>query len=141
MGSTSSQEELVKTSIPRRLQMAIIRLQADGDLNWDEACEKASELVDSNGTEFKKAVEHEAQRLHKSKFLEQMNRARLSIHNNGFEEGVKWVRENEDNFRAPCSVCGKPMYFSQNNSNWEEVKKTLHPAFANWHHTTCQQAT
>ncbi|MCJ7767147.1 hypothetical protein MUP79_01985 [Candidatus Bathyarchaeota archaeon] len=86
-------------------------------------------------------MDREAQRLHRSKFLEQMNRARLSIHNNGFEEGVEWVRENESNFTVDCSVCDKPMNFSSNDKNWAEQKNVLYEAFAKWHHTTCQQTT
>ena len=82
----------------------------------------------------------EAQRLHKAKFMEQMNRARLSIYNNAFEEGAKWVRANEDNFRAPCSICGKPMRFSSKDSNWENQKKPdLYEAFKSWYHTDCKK--
>jgi hypothetical protein len=56
----------------------------------------------------------------------------------GFEEGVNWVRANEDNFRTPCSVCGKPVYFGPSLDNWEtEVKPGLYEAFKNWHHGKC----
>jgi hypothetical protein len=139
MSTTKSQEELVKASIPRQLYMAVVRVQATHNLDWESACGKAAELVDSNSVEFKKAVSREAQRLHKAKFLEEMNRARLSIHNSGFLEGEEWVRANEDSFRAPCSICGKPMRFSSNDNNWEQAKPTLHGAFAQWAHTTCRK--
>jgi hypothetical protein len=47
------------------------------------------------------------------------------------------VRENEDNFRVPCSYCGKFICFSDKDSNWLEVKKTLYEAFKEWGHSEC----
>jgi hypothetical protein len=44
----------------------------------------------------------------------------------------------ERRFNVPCPVCGKPMYFSSNQSNWKtEVYPTLKEAFSDRRHETC----
>ena len=54
------------------------------------------------------------------------------------EKVANAVRTGEDNFRVPCSICGKPMYFSNRDGKWEgDVKPILYGAFKNWHHTSC----
>ncbi len=52
-----------------------------------------------------------------------------------------WVDrlEKEEKFTVPCPVCGKPMYFSSNDSNWKtKVYPKLTEAFSKWHHTACK---
>ena len=37
-------------------------------------------------------------------------------------------------FTVPCSVCGKPMYFNSNNSNWSsKIYPKLREAFKGYH--------
>ena len=53
----------------------------------------------------------------------------------------EWIGEMNtgDHFSVPCSVCGKPMNFSPNYSNWmTKVNPTLKQAFGKWKHTTCK---
>jgi len=133
-----NREGSVKAEIPRALYMAIIRLQAAENLDWEDACIRAAELIDVNSQEFKRRVELEAQRLYKQRFMTELNKARETIRKKAREEGAEWVRRNEDNFRIPCSICGKPMYFSSRDENWErKVKPILYQAFKNWRHTSC----
>jgi hypothetical protein len=47
------------------------------------------------------------------------------------------VRNNEDNFRAPCWYCGKFMYFSGIKRNWPKAKEVLYEAFKEWYHVEC----
>ena len=49
------------------------------------------------------------------------------------------VRDKEDNFKTPCSICGKPMHFSSRDKNWPEVMKSLNEVFKDWRHTPCQE--
>jgi hypothetical protein len=63
---------------------------------------------------------------------------RETIRDNAFRQGQEWTRSNEDNFRVPCSVCGKLMYMSSRDSNGEQKKAILHEAFKGWSHTNCQ---
>ena len=116
--------------------MAIIRVQAAEDLDWVEACDRASTLLDANSGKFKAAVKREAQRTYKRRFMTEINKARKTMET----EAAARVRRSEDNFRVPCSVCGKPMVFSSRDENWESAAKpVLYSAFGNWHHTTCAQ--
>ena len=139
MLSLKNREDAVKAEIPKALYMAIVKLQAAKELDWEDACLKAAQLINSNSEEFKRLVKLEAQRLYKRRFIKELNKARETIRSNAWEAGANWVRNNEDNFRVPCSICGEPMYFSSNNSNWEsEVKPTLYQAFKNWYHVRCK---
>ena len=71
--------------------------------------------------------------------MKELNKARETIRSNAWEAGANGVRNNEVHFWTPCSICGKPMYFSSNDSNWEsEVKPTLYQAFKNWYHVRCK---
>ena len=137
MLSLKSREGAVKAEIPRDMYMAVVRLQAAESLDWEDACVRAAQLIDSNSEEFRRAVSREAQRLYKSRFMREVNRARESIRESAWNAGAEYVRESEDNFHVPCSICGKPMHFSSRDQNWEEEKRVLHDAFRNWHHTSC----
>jgi len=139
MLSLKNREGAVKAEIPKALYMAIVKLQAAEELDWEDACLKAAQLLYSNSEEFKRLVKLEAQRLYKRRFMRELNKARETIRSNAWEAGAEWVRRNEDNFRVPCSICGEPMYFSSNDSNWEsKVKPTLYQAFKNWYHVRCK---
>ncbi len=134
----------VKVQIPVSLQRGIMRIMVEEKLDWDAACDKAAALLDENGEAFKKAVNAEAERRFKSRLMKEVNNAvkgaRYSIWKKAYEEGKDWVRMNEDNFRVPCMICGKPMYFSSRDKEWEsQIKPILYEAFANWYHTSCSK--
>jgi hypothetical protein len=134
--------------------MAIIRIQASSNLDFDQACVKAAELLDVDG--YQKAVKREALRLGRGKLMATLNKMRESYEDKGFEAGLElghteafgdaqskaqeWLRNN-DCFRVPCSVCGQPMTFSSQDGNWEQEKAILCKAFSDWHHTTCKKTT
>lgn len=140
MGTITDHEDMkFKVEIPWELHQAIIRIQAEEDLPFTKACLKAAMLVDPRREQFKKAVKEEADRLGKSRFMGQVNKARKTIEDNSWQNGAKYVRSNEDNFRVPCSVCGKHMRFSSDDKEWEDEKKTLYKAFGNWYHTMCKK--
>ena len=63
MLSVKNREGAVKAEIPKALYMAIVRLQAAENLDWEDACVRAAELIDANSKEFKRRVKLEAQRL------------------------------------------------------------------------------
>jgi hypothetical protein len=121
--------------------MAVVRLQAAENLDWDDACSRASVLLDQNSEAFRKAVESRSQALYRSRHMSELNSARKSIQDETWLKATDWVRTMEDNFHVPCSICGKPMSFSSRDNNWEVEKKTLFQAFATWYHTTCKKAT
>ena len=61
----------------------------------------------------------------------------LITRKNGFERGCDYARKNEDNFRVPCSKCGKLMYFSSKDVDWNNEKNSLYQAFLEWSHVSC----
>ena len=130
-------EKGAKIEIPRELYQAIIRIQADENLDFEDACLKAALLVDPRREEFKKAVRQEADRLEKSKFMNQLNKARKTVEDNAWRKGADYVRNYEDNFHVPCNKCGKPLRLSNSHSNWATIRDTLYRAFSGWYHTTC----
>jgi hypothetical protein len=138
MLSLRSRKGVVRAEIPRDLYLALIRIQASEGLDWEGTCLKAAQLLNLNSEEFKRLVRVEAQRLYKQRFMSELNKAKETVRSNAWEAGGEWVRENEDNFHVPCSICGKPMQFSSLDKNWEsEIKPTLYQAFKNWRHTKC----
>jgi hypothetical protein len=128
----------VRAEIPRQLYQAVIRIQADEDLDWIDAAMKAAFLVDRNREKFKKAVRREANNLANSRLMKQLNKGRESIRDNAFNDGMNYVRLSEDNFKVPCSNCGKPMRFTNGSEGWEDAKVVLYEAFENWCHTNCR---
>ena len=138
MLSTSKSEEAVKVSIPRQLHMAVLKVQVDNNMDWGDACAKAAELINANSEEFKKAVQREAQRIYNSQFMGQLNKTQDNIRKIAFQGGLGQARMDEDNFHVPCSICRKPMQFSDRDKNWESgTKPALYEAFGKWHHTSC----
>ncbi|MFY9982512.1 MAG: hypothetical protein WAK75_08085 [Methanoregula sp.] len=54
-------------------------------------------------------------------------------------EELNKVLATERRFNVPCPACGRPMYFSSNQSNWKtEIYPILKEAFSTSHHTTCK---
>ena len=123
----------IRASIPKSLYQSIVKIQAEEGLEWIQACDKAALLLNRNAEEFKRSVERQAQSLYKSRFMKQLNKSRESI----TEEAAWSVRDTEDNFRVPCAKCGKWMYFSSIDDNWEEKKDMLYRTFGQWAHTKC----
>ena len=139
LSNSKHNDSVMRVEIPKELHQAIIRIQADETLDFVDACRKAALLVDPRREEYRKAVEDEANRLAKSRFMKQINKARKTIEDQAYQRGADYVRNSEDNFHTPCSVCGKPIHFSNSLSNWEDVRKPLHEAFSKWYHGNCKQ--
>jgi hypothetical protein len=141
MLTLKDRKDAVKAEIPKELYMAIVKLQAAEELDWEGACMRGAKLIDANSAEFKRMIELEAQRLYKQRFMKELNKARETITNNAWKSGAQWVRRHQDNFRVPCSICREPLYFSSSDSNWEsEIKPTLYDAFKNWYHVRCKSS-
>ncbi len=127
----------IKVQVPWKLHQAIIRIQAQDDVNFTDACLKAAVIIDPRREEYQKAVLGEADRLAKSRAMTQLNKARTTIRKEAFNECASYVRQNEDNFRVPCPTCGLPMRLSSLSADWPTVRETLYRAFQGWRHTRC----
>jgi len=65
--------------------------------------------------------------------------ARMQAFKRGYDEGYNRAMRME-RFTVPCTVCGKPMLFLSEHSNWEsDVKPALHRAFSSWRHHRCKK--
>ncbi len=129
----------IRVSIPPTLYTAILKIQVNDGLNFDEAADKAASVLEPNGQMFREAVQKEAQILGQGRFMQQLNKARASIRSAAINEGAEYVRTHEVHFEIPCPKCGKPMKFSSSDQNWEKSRAALHDAFKDWSHVTCQK--
>jgi len=126
----SFQDDEVKTTIPKELYKAIVRIEASEDLDFADACIKLAKISDINGEAFKKAVQKEATKLAKSRFMRQLNIARETIKANSWEEGYD---AGSKKYNYPCKVCGKMITLTE--IDWEPAAKYL--TESGWSHRLC----
>lgn len=123
-----------KYELPRELVQAIIRVQAERNLDWEDACKALALVADPQREEYKKAVRKEALALGRSEMMTSLNKARDTIYSQAYNNGVQSTREHETNFSTPCAGCGVPMRFSSRDTDWPQVHAILNKAFADWRH-------
>ena len=102
----SYRQKTVKKAIPWALQIALVRLQGAEELDYPQACIRAATLIEKGCETFRRAVRGEANRLYKSRFLNEVNKARSTWQQKGYKKrfldgkaaglGVKRIREDED---------------------------------------------
>ena len=120
----------VKTKIPWELYMAIVRLQGEEDLDWDQACIRTAELIDVKREEFLKAVDMVADRKYKSRHMKELNSSRKSWTEKGYAKGAE-----EHRITYPCSVCGGDLTIKPGAKDHEAMKEMMKQA--GWAHSTC----
>jgi len=132
----------VKTEIPWELHMALIKVQASEELDYEQACERASQLIDTNSEEYRRAVQSEANRLKKSQLMTEINKAkktwRKKGYNSGFKDGQKeGYKQGVQQYKVPypCSVCGRELVMMPGARDHEAMKVMM--KHAGWAHTTC----
>ena len=79
MALNKKSEEIQKVSIPRQLQMALLRLQVADNLTWNETCLRAATLLDINSEDFKRLINQKAESIYKSRHLTVFNKAKHTI--------------------------------------------------------------
>lgn len=79
MPSKSKDKDFVKVTIPLKLNNTILKVQVENNTKWNEACVRAADLINTNSLEFKNSVQREAERLHKRRFLGELNKAKNTI--------------------------------------------------------------
>ncbi len=139
----------IKIEIPRALHQALIRIQADEDLDFESACLKAATCLDSNRQEYKKAVLDEADKLAKSRSITQINKARKTIQDSAYQKGydsghkVGYDTGHSAGYNAaltqfsyPCGGCGQTIYATLQNE-WKWLVDNGH--LADWRHQNCRQ--
>ena len=113
MKTSSKTGKKVKKTIPWSLHMAIVRLQGTEELEYEEACAHAAMLIEEGGERFKEVVKAEANRLYKSRFMGEQNKAKNTWIQKGFTNGHKDGVDQGynlaiDRFQIsyPCAKCG-----------------------------------
>ena len=145
MKASRKKRKMVKRSIPWALHMAIVRLQGTEELEYEEACARAAMLIEEGGERFKEKVKAEASRQYKSRFLGEMNKAKNtwiqkgynSGHKDGMDQGSNLAR---DRFQIsyPCATCGSDIVLRPDG---EATKSAVeHLKSEGWRHTDCSKA-
>ncbi len=135
----------VKKTIPWSLHIAIVRLQGTEDLEYEEACVRAAALIEEGGERFKEAVKAEANRLYKSRFMGEQNKAKNTWIQKGYNSGHKDGRDQgyniaRDRFQIsyPCATCGSDIALRPDG---EATKSAVeHLKSEGWRHTECSKA-
>ncbi len=119
--------KMTKIAVPDVLEMAIVKIRAELEIDWEAACEHLAELADPNGEKFKQAVNREANRRYKSRHLSELNKAKESFIKKGYDKGYSEgdvighrigralgydQATKEYRISYPCKVCGKPIYMT-----------------------------
>jgi len=140
-----------KIAVPDVLEMAIVKIRAELELDWEAACEHLAELADPNGKKFKQAVNREANRRYKSRHLSELNKAKKTFEEKGYKKGFnesKWKHYQEGldsgyekatrdwRISYPCNVCGKPCYMKPNGPSTKVAVEYLSKT---WGHTSCHE--
>jgi flagellar biosynthesis/type III secretory pathway protein FliH len=132
----------VKTSIPWELHMAIIKLQASEEINYEEACLFASKLLEPNSEAYQDEVKKEILKHDRSQLMTSINKGKKSWidkgRQQGLEEGFKQGFEkgvSEYKITYSCSVCDGELFMKPGANDHIEMKKLMKQA--GWAHTTC----
>ena len=146
MKASGKKGRKVKRSIPWALHMAIIRLQGEEELEYDEACVKAAALIEEGGERYREDVKVEANRMYKSRHMVALNKARNTWYKKGYDDGSVKGREmgveaaeSVYMIRYPCARCGGDMVLTRNGEDTRSVIAYLKSA--GWGHKQCSETS
>ena len=71
-----ARKKSVNSKIPWDFHIALIKLQGRLESTYEEACIRASQLLDPNSKEFEKAVADEINKIEKSQIMSKVNKSR-----------------------------------------------------------------
>ena len=139
--------KMTKIAVPKSLEMAIVKIRAELEIDWEAACEHLAELADPNGKKFKQAVNREANRRYKSRHMTELNKAKKTLEDKGYSEGEGIGRKigralgydqatKEWRISYPCSVCGEPIYMKPEGNATKDAVEYLSKT---WGHTSCHE--
>jgi hypothetical protein len=127
--------------LPEHFRLAFIKVMAQfGIANLHEGYRRAAILLDRNSEQYQKDVEKEAERRYRSRHFKEMNSARMTIDQGGFDRGYPTgYREAEKTFKItyPCSVCGEILIMMPNANDHLAAQRYLREH--NWAHSACHK--
>ena len=74
-----ARKKSIKSMISWELHIALIKLQGRLESTYEEACIRASQLLDINSTEFEKAVATEIRNFEKSQVMSKVNKSARAL--------------------------------------------------------------
>jgi ssDNA-binding Zn-finger/Zn-ribbon topoisomerase 1 len=126
--------------------MAIVRLQGAEELEYDEACERAAMLIEEGSEQYKETMKVEANRIYKSRFLREQNKAKNSWikkgYDDGFSDGKKAgndIGREAYQIKYPCSKCGGDLILRPGNKDTKSAIEFLKSQ--GWGHSKCIEAS
>jgi hypothetical protein len=132
----------VKKTIPWSLHMVIVRLQGAEELGYDEACVRAAVLIEEGSEKYKETLKAEANRMYKSRFLGEQNKAKNTWikkgYDDGFSEGKKAgidIGRETYQIKYPCSKCDGDLILRPGNKDTESAIEFLKSQ--GWGHSKC----
>jgi len=142
MKASRKKGKMVKRSIPWALNIAIVRLQGAEELEYDEACIRAAVLIEEGSEKYKETVKAEANRIYKSRFLGEQNKAKNTWIQKGIDDGFrKGTSAGYENAREayqikyPCSKCDDDLILRPGNKDTESAIEFLKSQ--GWGHSKC----
>lgn len=123
-------------TIPKKLYMAIVRIQGKEDYSFEDACNKVALLTDIRQKDFEKAVNVEADRRYKSAMMSQVNKAKKTIGEKKYDEGYdNGYHDKQSELTIPCNICYQKIILS--DDMWESASEYL--ISKKWIHAKCQE--
>jgi len=126
----NTQGKPVRIAVNRNLYMEIIKLQARENLDWEQACTRATTLLGENSVKFDEAVNKKYNALHRSQMLTEMNKVKQVWINQGYKKG-----EADWKITYPCAVCAQPIAMKSGADDHSAMSDLLKKA--GWAHTSC----
>ena len=144
MKASNKTDRKVKKTIPWSLHMAIVRLQGTEELDYENACAYAAVLIEEGREKYKEEVKAEANRLYKSRFMGELNKAKNTWIQKGYENGHKdgidqgyELAKNRFQILYSCAICGRDIALKPDG---DETKSAVeHLKSEGWRHTNCSK--
>jgi len=118
-----------------------VKTQAADELSGYDASEKAAILLDPNSKIYKDAVAAEADKMYKSKFMTQLNKARkkaeIKGNSDGYEEGLEQSKEEHEIWYF-CNVCDELIMISKESAEHNAIIDYLREN--KWGHSACHES-
>jgi len=142
MKTSRKNGKMVKRLIPWELNIAVVRLQGAEELEYDEACVRVAMLIEEGSKKYKETVKVEANRMYKSRFLGEQNKAKNTWiqkgYDNGFSDGKKAgldIGRESYQIKYPCSKCDGDLILRPGNKDTESAIEFLKSH--GWGHSQC----
>ena len=140
-----ARKKSINSKIPWDLHIALIKLQGRLESTYEEACIRASQLLDPNGKEFEKAVADEINKIEKSQIMSKVNKSRKTWTEKGYKKGFSEGRKEghrkgvaEHKITYPCSICKGELIMKPGEKDHIAMKKLM--SDAGWRHVSCHDA-